>query len=232
VQRTLQYIQYAAYGIGVPLQLMVIAIMLRGAYKRFPFVFAYVIAVFLATAAEIPAYIGFFSGARRSRNVYWINEGVLTVLSFCLVTAFIYTATTAAPNRKPIRRILLAGAVLLPIASVAMHYSPVGYVGQWMTLVSRDLNFCAAVLDLALWSLLLVFRRGDHTLLMLSGALGMQFAGEAIGQSLRQLSRATVWPGNFIIVLANLLCLYSWWQTFRTAPVETTTGAATKIRER
>jgi hypothetical protein len=217
--RALQYLQYVAYGIGIPLQLMVIAAMLHGAYKRFPFLFAYVVAVFLATASEVPAYIAYFAGAKRARfGVYWINEGILTVLAFCVVIGLLYEATATASNRGLIRRILVSGAVIFPALSLALHYNASGKVGEWMTLVSRDLNFCAAILDLTLWFLLIGFRRKDHTLLVLSGALGIQFTGEAVGQSLRQLSRATVWPGNFIIVISSLVCFYAWWQTFRRAP--------------
>ena len=52
-----------------------------------------------------------------------------------------------------------------------------------MTPWTRDLNFCSAILDLALWALLIAAREKDHRLLLLSGGLGIQFTGEAIGES-------------------------------------------------
>jgi hypothetical protein len=215
----LQYVQYVAYAIGLPLQLLVISAMLRGAYKRFPFIFAFVVGLFLATVSQVPAYIAYFGGARRARfRVYWISDGILTVLAFCVVIGLIYQATEGVANRAMIRRVLVAGAVVFPLVSLAIHYNRNIKIGEWMTPVSRDLNFCAAILDLSLWLLLVTHRRRDHLLLMLSGALGVQFAGEAIGQALRHLSRATVWPGNFLIVGSNLVCLYAWWQAFRTEP--------------
>jgi hydrogenase-4 membrane subunit HyfE len=84
-----------------------------------------------------------------------------------------------------------------------------------MTQLSRDLGFLAVILDLALWAVLIQSRRPDRTLLMVSAGMGIQMAGKAIGHSLRQLSRSAIVPGNLIIVLSGLLCLYIWWQAFR-----------------
>ena len=60
---------------------------------------------------------------------------------------------------------------------------------------------------------------------MVSGGMGIQMAGKAIGHSLRQLSRSAMMPGDLVIVLSHLLCLYIWWQAFRhygqKAPVAT-----------
>ena len=88
-----------------------------------------------------------------------------------------------------------------------------------MTPWSRDINFVSAVLDLALWAMLIASRQKDRCLLMLAAALWIQFAGEAIGQSLRRLSPSVVFTGNVLILLVNLACLYLWWQALRTAPM-------------
>jgi hypothetical protein len=198
----------------------VIAAMLRSrAWRTFPFVFAYAVVLFAASAVEVPAYVAHFAGVRRARTrafYYWINEGVLQVLIFVAVISLVYHATAALQNRTAIRRALVAGAVLFAPLSIALHYDSSAVTGQWMTLVSRDLNLCTALLDLALWMILLAFRPGDQRLLLLSGGLGVQFAGEAIGHSLRQLSRVTVLLGSVFVVVANLACLYVWWHTFRT----------------
>jgi hypothetical protein len=58
----------------------------------------------------------------------------------------------------------------------------------------------------------------------LSGALGIKFTMEAIGESLRQLSLhshsiSLALTGNLLIMLANLVFLYTWWQAFRAEPV-------------
>jgi hypothetical protein len=222
MQRALQLL---LYGIGLPLEVLVLWAMVRSrAYRKFPLVFAYSSAIFVASLIEVPAYLAYFSGAPRSRTrafYYWINEGILQALIFAAVISLVYMATAALENRTAIRRGIVAGAVLFGAGSIAIHYDPTAVTGEWMTLVSRDLNFCSAGLDLALWMLLLTFRRADHRLLLLSGGLGIQFTGEAIGHSLRQvLPRSLVLVGSTVVVLANLICMYVWWQTFRATASE------------
>jgi hypothetical protein len=226
MQRVLQLLLYC---IGIPLEVLVIYAMVKSrAYRGFPFVFAYATAVFVSSIVEVPAYVAHFMGAPRSRTrafYYWINEGVLQLLIFVAVISLVYTATASLHNRTTIRRAIVVGAVLFSAGSIAFHYDPQSVTGTWMTLVSRDLNFCTAVLDLALWMMLLAFRRADHRLLLLSGGLGIQFTGEAIGHSLRHvLPRSIVLVGSTVVVLANLTCLYVWWQAFR---VKQTTGPET-----
>ena len=98
-----------------------------------------------------------------------------------------------------------------------------------MTPWSSNLNFCSAILDLALWALLIASREKDQRLLMLSGALGIQFTGEAIGHALRNLSRRNhstlmVSLGNAVAVLTYLAFLYILWQTFRPSRAKNLSG--------
>ena len=63
-------------------------------------------------------------------------------------------------------------------------------------------------------------RKSDRRLLLISGALGIQFTGEAIGEAIRSLSipsmaKAIALTGSVVGMLADLACLYLWWQTFR-----------------
>jgi hypothetical protein len=87
-----------------------------------------------------------------------------------------------------------------------------------MTRWTRDLNFCAAILDLGLWALLIGSRRKEYKLLLITGALGLQFAGGAIGQALRDMSPAIVAAASDFLMIANLARLYIWWQAFRGQP--------------
>jgi hypothetical protein len=96
-----------------------------------------------------------------------------------------------------------------------------------MTPWTRDLNFGSAILDLGLWTLLVASREKDRLLLMLSGALGIQFTGEAIGGSLRNVAvaiygrtvqaRPLILTGNVLMMAADLACMYIWWRAFREA---------------
>ena len=102
----------------------------------------------------------------------------------------IYYATSKLAPRRIVRLGLIAGAVLFAGISFLVHYHPVPNMsyGLWATPWTRDLRVCAAVLDLALWAMLIASREKDQRLLMLSCALGIMFAGEAVGESLRNLA--------------------------------------------
>src|SRR5206468_4106297 len=118
------------------------------------------------------------------------DERILHVLMFVMVISLVYGATAYL---RP-RRILLAGIILatLTFATITffVHFDPDPNVriGKWMTPLTRDLNFCAAILDLSLWAVLISRRERDYRLMMISGALGIQFTGQAIFQALREVS--------------------------------------------
>ncbi|HWB83151.1 MAG TPA: hypothetical protein VG675_03350 [Bryobacteraceae bacterium] len=209
--------------VGLPLELLIIAALLKGSFKRFPFVLVYTVALFLSTVAEIPAYTAYFSGIQLSHTrafYFWLSEAILEPLIFCVVVGLIYQATARAERRRIVRAAFSVGPVIFAVVSFLVHYDKHEVVGRWMTLWVRDLSFCSTILDLALWTLLIAAKKKDHQLLMLSGALGILFTGEAIGHSLRQISPATVLPGDILIMLANIVCLYTWWQALRAAPVK------------
>jgi hypothetical protein len=119
---------------------------------------------------------------------------------------------------------VIGGAVLFAATTFLINFDiHIQKVGEWMTPWTSELHFCAAVLDLGLWAMLIGVRRRDRRLLVLSGALGILFTGEAIGESVRQLSQsrhsgAVALIGNVVLMVANQVFLYMWWQAFRTGP--------------
>ena len=214
-------VQYIGWLVGIPLEILVIAALLRGPARRFPLLLLYMVVLFLATTVQIPAYTAYFSGGQLSHTrafYYWSSAAVLQLLVFGVVVSLIYEATARASRRRPMRAALVAGAIVFAAVSFLIHYDSRVVPGAWMTPWSRDINFVSAIFDLALWALLIASRQKDDRLLMLAAALGIQFTGEAIGQSLRRVSRSLVFSGNVLILLANLACLYIWWQALRTAP--------------
>ena len=220
-------IQVCGWLLGIPLQILVIAALLRGQYRRYPFVLLYTAAGFVITLVEIPLFTDSFrtgdaAVARHAARVYWVNEWILQVLVFSLVLSLIYQASATAPWRRGVRACLIAGAVVFAGISFSVHFSPELKYGYWMTPWTRDLNFGAAFLDLALWTMLLASANRDRRLLLVSGALGLQFTGEAIGHAIRELSvPQMVAPlsitGSVIAMFADLTCLYLWWQAFHRA---------------
>jgi hypothetical protein len=213
--------------IGLPLQLLIIGALLRGGYRRFPFLFAYVIGDFLTTAVEVPSAVGYHRGMQWAAfdfpAVHWFNDVVMQILVYAVVMSLIYQATGQLRSRRIVRVSLIAGAMLFAGISFLIHRNPALNTGSFMTPWTRDLNLCSTILDLALWAMLIASRDKDHRLLLLSGGLGIQFTGEAIGTSIVQLavrtrSRTLSFSGGVVMMLADLLFLYIWWQALRAAP--------------
>ena len=219
-------IQIGSYLVGLPLEVLIIAALLRGAYRRFPFVFGYAVASLLASALETSLFIlGTFAKESRFLYVrtYWIDEQILLSLVYALVISLIYQASQPLRSRRMVRAAVVAGAFLFAGITFLIHFDRRIKVGEWMTPWTRELNFCAAILDLGLWGMLIGSRSKDHRLLLLTGALGIQFSGEAIGESIRQLAQAgqhglVSYGASLGITATNMIFLWMWWQAFRTRP--------------
>ena len=215
-------LQYVSWLLWFPLMLLVIAALLRGGYRRYPLIFAYAVAAFLTAVVEVAALLGRSAGVKLAHSYasyYWVDDGIRQGLLFAVVISFLYIATRAVRQRALVRTSLIIGAILFAAISFLVHYDSQLVSSRWMTPWTRDLDFCSAILDLALWVLLLNSQKYDLELFMLSGALGIRFAGEAIGHALRNQFPSILLAGDITIVLASLACLYIWWQVFRTAPV-------------
>lgn len=203
---------------------MVIATLLRGQYRRFPFILAFVVAEFLAVAAEIPAYWAYYRGIKNPQktDLFALDEVVLQVLIYAVVISLIYQATARLRSRRVVALGVVVGAIALAGVSLVIHRAggPGVTMGDWFTSWTRDLNFCSAILDLGLWTLLISSRQKDSRLLLISGGLGIRFTGEAIGDSIRQLalrrrSKFLSLSGSLMVTLVDLLCLFIWWQALR-----------------
>jgi hypothetical protein len=154
------------------LELLIIGTLLRGLYRRFPFLLLYSVAVFLTTVVEISVNHAFFSGIRFAHSpstYYWIDEAIRQALIFAVVISLAYLATGNLQSRRLIRTLIVSGAAVIATASFGIHYESNTYGGIWraMTLWVRDIDFAAAFLDLGLWTLLLASRHKDSQLLLL-----------------------------------------------------------------
>jgi hypothetical protein len=217
-----QVFQVGAYLFGLPLELMVIAVLLRGEYRRYPFLFLYAVVDFLTTIFEIQPAIAYGSATAEAKYQwairFWVYERIMQILVFLLVISLVYIATRHLRPRHTLLTGIICGTVLVAAISFWAHYNPNLPTGRYMTRWTRDLNFCAAILDLGLWVLLIGSRKKDYKLLLITGGLGIQFTGGAIGQGLRDMSPAIVAAASDFTVMANLARLYIWWQAFRGTP--------------
>jgi hypothetical protein len=216
-----QLAQYVSWGVGLWLNVLVIRAMLRGQYRQYRFAFAYVLALLLTTVIEIAAKTG--PRSAHWNIYYWIDDVILNVLVFCVVLAFIDEAASQAARRPLGRGWLIAGASLIGVTSFLVH-SGAQRLNSRMTLVSRDLNAAAVILDLILWSLLVTSRRPDRRLLLLSGGLGIQLTGATIGEELGSRFRSAVFAGALLEVVTYLVALYIWWRAFRPARTPQSAG--------
>jgi hypothetical protein len=206
-------VQYSLWAIGLWLNLQVIAALMRGSYRQYPFVSAYSLALLLSTVVEI----GLQAAPKTLKNeYYWIDEIVLDVLVFCVVVAFIDEAAQHSKQKVIERHWLVLAAGLICAGSFAIHHGL--SLNRWMTLVSRDLNICAVILDVILWSLLAAARRPNRRLMLLSGGLGLQLTGAIMGEQLRYFSRSLLLTGQLLEVATGFLALYIWWRALRAAP--------------
>jgi hypothetical protein len=219
-------LQLIFWAIGLPLSVLVIAALLRGGYRLFPVLFVYQIVDLLLTVAGLPTYVAYYfyhdGGARiRMAKWSWWDDLLLQPLVLAVVVHMIFRATENIRSRRLMRAASIGYAFLIAGASFLVHYHPELPNGVWMAFWLRDLNFFgSAVLDLALWALLLWSRSNDSRLLFVSGGLGIQFTGEAIGDVFRSLSsqhrsRPLSLTGSIVTTIADLLSLYVLWQAFR-----------------
>ena len=213
--------QIGAYLVGLSLELAIMAVLLRGQWRRYPFVFIYLIGDFLTTVLEIEPALGYGKGTDAERlsftMLYWVNERIIQVLLLLLVISLVYRATAHLRNRRTLLLFVIAGTLLFACVSFLLRHQTTGSMGKWMTPWTRDMNFFAAILDLGLWAALIGARKKDYRVMLISGALGIQFTGVAIGQAVRDMSSSPLvatLTGDFIS-LAYIACSYIWWQAFR-----------------
>lgn len=217
--------QVCMYIVAIPLQVMILAAMLRGPYRRYPLFFVFMTASFLTTAAEVQPTLAVASGNRaavqRRLDVYWVDETVMQIVAYAAVMSLLYEATARLKPRRIVLASVIGAAVLIAGISAAAHYEPSAkQVGLWMTPWTRDLNYYAEILMVALWGLLLGSRTRDKTFLLVCGGLGIKFAGEAISASIREIAniqnraKAASRVGAMIGVASYLVFLYLEWRAF------------------
>jgi hypothetical protein len=222
VQFLIQLISWCA---GLPLQLLVIAAMVRGPYRQFPVLFLYVALGFALTVAGMPSYIAYYIHRDHAHAVpmaqwdFW-NDLLLEPLVYAVVINLIYVAASHVRSRRVVLIGTIGGATLIAGVSFLLHFKPELEHGIWMALWTRDLNLFSEILDLGLWGLLLSTRGRDTRLLLVTGGLGIQFTGEAIGDSVRSLaaqhrSHNVSLTGSVITALADFTALYIFWHAFR-----------------
>jgi len=203
---------------------LVLTAVLRAGVTRYPVIFAYLTISFLVNAVQVPMAYNYHQGNRMVidwlQKVKAVGDGVTYLLLFSVVVTFLFRLSAPLPARRLIRMVTTAAGVILLLGSFLAHYRGAPALGVWMSYWTRDVYFGAAVLDLVAWGMLVASRDRDPSLLLLTGGLGMMFAGEAVAAALRSIaipsrSVALFYSGHVLGMLTNAAFLYTWWQTFR-----------------
>jgi hypothetical protein len=217
-------LQVGHYLLWFPLAALVISAMLRAGVRRSPLVFAYMVALFLLVFVQMPAALAFSRkyGSQQEfyRTLHTVAQGITYPLLLSAVVSLLFQATRTVPTRHLIRTIVGFGVPLFVLVSFAVHYPGAANLTVLMTPWMRDLNFCAAALDLFVWALLLAGPHKNPHALLLAGGLGIAFAGDALTNAVRSIAIHIVsrplWTfADVLAMVADAAWLYVWWQAFR-----------------
>jgi hypothetical protein len=167
---------------------LLVLLLLRSNYRRYPLLLVYSLIFFAATLAESLVLRAAPDGLKSAtyRYVYRTDEVIIDLLLFLMVIMMTYKAMGENPLRAKIGRLLgivVTGVVLLPFV---LFRGP-----QWFNETSQMLNFGAAIMNLALWTALLGNRKRDSLLLSVSAGLGVAVTGAAITYGLHHFKWAS-----------------------------------------
>ncbi|MBK9167458.1 MAG: hypothetical protein IPM24_08325 [Bryobacterales bacterium] len=201
--------------LSVGLQLLVIGVLVRGHYRNYPIAFAYSLVLFFTTIIGVSEYAKL---GKVTAEMYGAVETFRQAILFLVVLSFVDYAVKDSDLRSRMRLYLLGLALIWTGISWTMHSGQP--LATQITKLGRDFGLASVGLNLILWSLLISNKHKNYQLLLLTGGLGLQFTGEAIGHSLRQMaipqrSVELAYLGNLVLVGAHLLRLYVWWEAFR-----------------
>jgi hypothetical protein len=211
-------LQWLIFFVSLTLQVLVIAQLRRGAYREYPFIFIYSLALIMTSVADAAVFADL---ATIPAMVYYRNEALRQFLLFTVVVSLMDRTMRNRPHRARVRALLTLFALVVVLVSMYVHRDAYGsHFSVWATQVSRDVSFGSVILTLLLWVTLVSSRRRDVQLLMLTGGLGLQFTGEAISQSIRQLAihnhyRLVESAGGVAFVASHLIRLYVWREALR-----------------
>ena len=233
-------IQILAYAVDLPLQILVVAALLRGSWRRFPMVLALSAVELVSALVQAPGTLQTLAGHHPPglsyQTLYWYGAIVEGLLLYSVMISLLYRATERLRSARQARVALILGACAVAGGALLVHYDPSQQPRVWLTSWFRDLYFACAVMDIVLWTSLLATRYKDRQLLLLSGGLGVEFAGSAIGESLRQMSirprsHALALTGSVVMLAAGAFRYYAWWRALRRQSEEKAQAALAPSRQ-
>jgi hypothetical protein len=197
--------------IGIVLQLLLVVLLLRGSFRKYPLVLAYCVIQLILTAAEY-----YFIRSTLYRRIYWTDEIVLNLLLFLMVISFTYRALGDSPLRVTMGKLLAGVFVIVLLLPFLVFKGPPFKANSWFNHTSQLLSFGAAILNLGLWSALVSNRRRDRQLLSVSAGLGVAVTGAAISYGVRAyLTGGWLLLPDLFMSTTFVVCMVIWCWAFR-----------------
>ena len=212
--------------LGLSLQ-VVLVFLLVGLFRQYTLLLTYAVAQLASAILEVYVSNRYGRDAQIFSTVYWTDEVLLDFLRFSLVIALAYRLSegSAAPAVKK----LLIAVVVVAVALPFMLPGGELFGTRWFNRTSQMLNFGGAIMNLALWTVLLGSKRRDPQLLLVSAGVGISVTGAAIAWGVRLLVRdQDWWAPNLFLILSYLAGVLIWCWAFRpgTQPREQAHGGA------
>lgn len=204
---------------SIVLLILLAVLLLRGPFRRYPLILAYCFTQLILTAGE--DYLRITNSPRFYAALYWTDEILLNLLLFLMVITFTYRALGESPMRATLGKLLSAIFVLVLLVPLLIFKGPAFRSSSWLNHTSQLLSFCAAILNLGLWSALVANRRRDPQLLSVSAGLGIAVTGAAISYGVRGFfSREWIWVPDVFMSATFVVCMFIWCWAFRSTRVQ------------
>lgn len=207
---------------GIALQIFLVYSLTAKRYSiRLPYLYAYSIILVSTVGIDLTLRIIQSRTSTSTLHVwryYWCDDFVRQLSLFLVVISLLYVAAGNSPGTKRLRKQATVAVVVMAIASgLYFRGEP---LGTWATEVVRNVSFAVVIVNVVLWSALIRSGAPERLPLMLSAGVGLQMAGEAMGQALRSSPMASRFPfvimiGNLILILSHILCLLTWLHALR-----------------
>lgn len=173
--------------IGTALPVLALILLIRGPLSRYFALFLFLFSSSLSWIVQGWVLSHYGTRAPEYKQVYWGSEIMIDLLLFFLVIWLTTRALEGSPLRRGALRFLgLILIVVLAVPFIAFN-GPV-FSQRWNQATAQLLNFGAAVMNLGLWSALLMSRNRDKQLFAVSAGLGVIVAGAALTLGVRQLT--------------------------------------------
>ncbi len=208
--------------VGLAIQLYVIHLMTKGLSRSYPWVFLYLLVLFLTGVADFAGIVGPNSLTEWYARVYYINNTLRHLTGFLAVVSLFLIATRDHPQRDRLRTRVLAALVALMVLSFVARFPGFDNFEQnlpgYLGVVGRDMGFLTALLILTLWFALIRQRSRSSLLFLISSGMGLNMTGEAMSVSISVLSDGALdLLANIISVGSHFLCLLIWIHALRLA---------------